>query len=117
MSSTSDNIVISSDSDFNDDNFSTSSAYDKSENSLDSFIVYDDNKETLQSLFDKCEMNEDNEQSYLIHRIQTTIQNSNITLITPRMKFYSDAYGSCSLYPVDENTRLIPISYAFLYRY
>jgi hypothetical protein len=62
-------------------------------------------------------MNTDNEQNYLIRRIQTTIQNSNINLITPQMKFYSDTYGSCSLYPVDENTRLIPIPYSFLYRY
>ena len=51
---------------------------------------------------------------------------TNLTLNDPKMlqrstrtklAYYNSAYGSCPLYPVDDNTRLVAIPYPMLYRY
>ena len=53
----------------------------------------------------------------LLRCINTTLLNTNKTTESPALKIYTGAYVSCKFYKVDNGTRIVPMSYPYLYWY
>ena len=104
-----------------DSEFSTANDA-KGDNGMSNFIVPGDSNNyvshsILQTLLDNKDMINEYETNTMLHRIKTTLTNSNESLESPAGKFYTSAYGSCPIYKVDDGTRLIAIPYMYLYQY
>jgi hypothetical protein len=99
----------SSDADFSNDDSSSECSHSATDDEWD-----DDNSDTIV-------VSDDFSEASMLQHIKEHFDklrnNKDFHLQSPKMKFYSSAYGSSPLYTVDDGKRIVAVPYTYLYRY